>query len=322
MFDVAVVGAGISGLVAARSLQEAGYGVVVLEKSRGFGGRCATRRLARMRADHGLRGLTPQGKYSQGLIETLLAQGIVQPWLTEESLFYIAPEGMNAVGKFLAQGLDVHTQQRVSALQFSQEQGWNLEVEGGDAIASSALVMAIPAPQALELLKPLSAILPEDFLPRLQAVTFDPCIAVMAGYPEDKQGEVNFIVQTYENSDVAWMGLDSSKRRQAPQPVFVFHSRASFAQQHLEDEDLQPAGQYLLNCAAKLTLPWLATPEFMQVHRWRYAFPQQPLSETYLSAKPLKLVCCGDWCGGYGVESALQSGLSAATELHSGILPV
>ncbi|NES98895.1 MAG: hypothetical protein F6K32_27765 [Desertifilum sp. SIO1I2] len=119
------------------------------------------------------------------------------------------------------------------------------------------------------------------------------------------------------------MGLDSSKRRQAPQPVFVLHSSASFAQQHLEDEDLQPAGQYLLNCAAKqLRSPWLVTPEFMQVHRWRYAFPQQPLSEDYLFAKPLKLVCCGDWCGGNLVESALQSGLSAATELRSSILPV
>lgn len=322
MFDVAVVGAGIAGLVAARGLQQAGYSVVVLEKSRGVGGRSATRRLSGMRADHGLRGLTPQGEYSQLLIETLLAQGIIQPWQTEENLFYVAPEGMNAVGKFLAQGLEVRTNQRVTAVQFSDEAGWRLQMEGGDAIASQALIMAIPAPQALEILKPLNELLPEDFLKRLQSVTFDPCIAVMAGYPADKQGEIQFIEQTFENTDLAWIGLDSSKRRQAPQPVFVLHSSASFAQQHLEDEDLQPAGQYLLDCAAKqLKSPWLATPEFMQVHRWRYAFPQQPLSEAYLSAKPLKLVCCGDWCGGNLVESALRSGLSAATELHSGILP-
>ncbi len=44
-FDVAVVGAGMAGLSAARALAEAGRQVVVVDKGRGFGGRMATRRL-------------------------------------------------------------------------------------------------------------------------------------------------------------------------------------------------------------------------------------------------------------------------------------
>jgi len=37
IFDVAVIGAGVSGLICAQKLQKAGYNVIVLDKSRGVG---------------------------------------------------------------------------------------------------------------------------------------------------------------------------------------------------------------------------------------------------------------------------------------------
>ncbi|MGB0731164.1 MAG: FAD-dependent oxidoreductase, partial [Miltoncostaeaceae bacterium] len=51
---VAVIGAGIAGLVAARDVRGAGHEVVVLEKSRGVGGRMAARRVEGTVVDHGL----------------------------------------------------------------------------------------------------------------------------------------------------------------------------------------------------------------------------------------------------------------------------
>jgi len=51
---VAVIGAGIAGLVAARDLTAGGHEVVVIEKSRGLGGRMAARRVEGMVLDHGL----------------------------------------------------------------------------------------------------------------------------------------------------------------------------------------------------------------------------------------------------------------------------
>ena len=44
-YDIVVVGAGIAGLMASTYLSKAGYKVAVLEKSRGVGGRMATRRI-------------------------------------------------------------------------------------------------------------------------------------------------------------------------------------------------------------------------------------------------------------------------------------
>ncbi|MEY4932043.1 MAG: hypothetical protein RLZZ403_363, partial [Pseudomonadota bacterium] len=50
---VAIVGAGLAGLACARVLFGAQYSVTVLEKSRGLGGRIATRRVGRLAFDHG-----------------------------------------------------------------------------------------------------------------------------------------------------------------------------------------------------------------------------------------------------------------------------
>ena len=50
---VGIIGAGLSGLVAARTLVAAGHGVVVIEKSRGLGGRLAARRVGDTVVDHG-----------------------------------------------------------------------------------------------------------------------------------------------------------------------------------------------------------------------------------------------------------------------------
>ena len=58
--EIAIVGAGIAGLSCARKLQQAGHEVIIVDKSRGLGGRLATRRLAGTHADHGVCYIKPK----------------------------------------------------------------------------------------------------------------------------------------------------------------------------------------------------------------------------------------------------------------------
>ncbi|NCY02474.1 MAG: FAD-dependent oxidoreductase, partial [Planctomycetia bacterium] len=67
--DVAIVGAGIAGLAAASVLADRGRRVVVVEKSRGIGGRMATRRLGAAICDHGAQFFTVRGAAFGGLVD-------------------------------------------------------------------------------------------------------------------------------------------------------------------------------------------------------------------------------------------------------------
>ena len=149
MWDVIVVGAGISGLTAAQRLSQAGYRVLVLDKSRGLGGRMATRRVSWPQGsgamvvsetvvDHGCRFIQPPTRLGESWLVDWVAQGVLQPWAPAEftleadgqcrpkpspdaipgsytpGSYYVAPQGMNALAKAMAAGLSIQRQSRVT----------------------------------------------------------------------------------------------------------------------------------------------------------------------------------------------------------------
>ncbi|KKD39443.1 MAG: FAD-dependent oxidoreductase [Limnoraphis robusta] len=331
VFDIAIIGAGFAGLIAAQDLKQAGYSVIVLEKSRGVGGRCATRRVSDIPIDHGVRYLEATGKQTQNLIEQLTATNVLQLWMDKIDVFkenqlqpqqtqplYIAPNGMNTVGKELAVGLDIWFNRRVERLTPTLNKTWYLSLEvthptateNPEEVEAKAVILAIPAPQALLLLEPLTAELPANFVEQVRSVEYNACITVMAGYeftPTPPWKAITFP----ENETIAWVSLDSSKRDNPKQTVLVVQSSAKFAEDYLDATDLQPVGEMLLNVATDYLS--LGKPEWMQVHRWKYAFCRKPLTVPCLTTTlPLPLVCCGDWCGESQIETALASGKAAA----------
>ncbi|MBO9999235.1 MAG: FAD-dependent oxidoreductase [Cyanobacteria bacterium SID2] len=334
--DIAVIGAGMAGLTSAAQLQQAGYQVVVVEKSRGVGGRVATRRLPGYRADIGARYLEAGGRLLPLLIEILQDRGILQLWsnvshrwddgfVVESSLpRYVAPDGMNAIGKFLARGMRVWLSRRLQQLTPQDDGTWHLSLEAtngtSDApldLSAQVVIVTVPAPQALPFLDDRAGV-SEAFRANLAAVEYDPCITAIARYTIDRSPPDWVSVDFPPETDLFWVGLDSSKRRNAPQPVFAIHSSAEFARSNLDTTDLDGLGRQLLDRAAHYLLPWLSEPEFLNVHRWRYAFTHRPWRQDCLATMtPLPLICCGDWCGTRHIETALRSSLAAASIANS-----
>lgn len=348
MPDIVVIGAGLSGLTAAGELHRQGYDVLVVDKSRGLGGRLATRRVGITVIDHGCRYLQPFTQSELDPIPSLLSSEVLQPWqpdrfvlaadgslladnLDEPQPLYVAPQGMSAIAKALAPGLTIQRHWRATALA-PISHGWRItgEVLGDppqvpSTLEAKAVVMAIPAAQAIALLEPASQTTP-DLLPlihRLQTVTFDAVITVMAGYGPDvapylanQPQPTPWLVASDTYSELRWIALDSSKRPAQPESVVVLHSSAAFAAEHLHGADLDGIAQHLLQTAAPSLGDWIAAPSRVQIHRWRYGFVQKPLGQPVLSDPQVPtLVGCGDWCNGGNVEGAIASGHQAAVAI-------
>ena len=353
MRDVAIIGAGLAGLTCGRWLQAAGYQVCVLDKSRGLGGRMATRRVttpggATLRVDHGLRYWQPATAALQALTDELLSAGIIQPWpvtayeirqrevlsAVEQEPVYAAAGGMSAIAKYLARdftpGEQLLTNHRAIALA-QQNDYWTIECEGGESIAARRCAIAIPAPQAADLLSARSSGAPEPranfdrAIAALRAVEYFPCLSVLAGYSDRARSAMTrlnpqgWMVADTVGTSTAWAGLDSSKRPAAPAPVVVIHSKPAFAQRYLDASDLQPAASVLLRANARKLGDWVAQPEWFQIHRWRYAHASEPYPAAILSVTPT-LACGGDWCSPPGdepqnIDAAYTSGLALAQAL-------
>ncbi len=79
---IAIIGAGMAGITAARTLMQAGHRVTVLEKSQGAGGRMATRRSEFGSFDHGTQYFTVRDARFRQMLQWALgnAPNVARPW--------------------------------------------------------------------------------------------------------------------------------------------------------------------------------------------------------------------------------------------------
>jgi len=322
----------MAGLSCGRSLHASGYSVVLLEKSRGAGGRVATRRAHDTRIDHGLPCFWDQGPLTRQLIDEAIAANLLQPWPRDRAT-YCHPNGNSEIGKFLARDLDVRLQHRVTTLTAIEKTSgrgktakseplWQLECDDlTETFLAKAVAIAIPAPQIAELLRAAdlgeSTPEPTEVLAQLDAVIYDPCITVMAGYPSEMPLPSWRALDFEGHSLLQWIGCDSSKRDNPSQPVFVIHSSPEFAERYLNATDLDAVAHKLLGHAATAIPFRFTAPDWFQIHRWRYAIPKRFVRARCLSVNaPLPLACAGEWALGNNIEAAIASGQAAARILQ------
>ncbi len=332
MHDVIVVGAGIAGLICAQRLQRSGYRVVVIDKSRGLGGRLATRRAEvnnqSIRFNHGVQYITAETDGFHRFLRNLSNQSVLQEWaralhcldatglylepVDAQKVRYVAEPGISAIAKHIAQDLECVLDSRITQLQHS-ENGWRVQAEAGQPWTAPALVLALPAPQIVPL---MSTVLPDEhsLLQLVQSVEYAPSLAVMAAYTQPVAPEWKGI-KWLADPQIAWLAAHQGSESLT---TVVLHTTADFAQAHLDEQPELSVGEALLRRAAEALEPWLAEPVFVQLHRWRYAFPIEAVGSSSVSTTlgASLLACAGDWCAGNRVESAYLSGEATAQKVQ------
>ena len=131
MQTVAIIGAGLSGLTLAHELTGVAN-VKILEKSRGVGGRMATRRSGGFEFDHGAQYFTAKSEPFRAFVEQHRAAGVLEIWRPElatlgagtsdrrgSAPFYLPTPAMNALGKSMARDLDIKRETQITGLERS-----------------------------------------------------------------------------------------------------------------------------------------------------------------------------------------------------------
>lgn len=340
---IAIVGAGMAAIACARTLVQAGHRVTLLEKSRGVGGRMATRSSPFGSFDHGAQYFTVRdSRFAQALQTT---PAVCRPWsatmvqvldalgqkvaagLPGREPHWVGTPGMNALPKAWAQPLidtgRVELNTRVTALEPDalHPAQWQLRTENSDGgsrvfAGFDAVLLAIPGPQAQALL----ATTPKAALLAQQAAgsTVAPCWTLMLAFAQAIQPGLTTLGPSWNaarstHHRIAWLARESSKPGRNMVERWTVQASADWSQEHLQD-DAERVCAKMIKGFSEIT-GIRATPTHAQVHRWLYAKTEQPLGVSHLWDAPSGLGLCGDWCLGHRVEDAFISGLELALAL-------
>ncbi len=308
---IVIVGAGISGLLVARQLAARGREVIVLEKSRGVGGRLATKRVGMAVFDQGAQYFTVRDGAFAAWVDAWRASGVVEPWpLAPEGRFTGRP-GMTGVAKALAEGVEVRREHKVTALVRTTERLWRIELEGREPLRAEHVVVSAPVPQTLALLAAGGTTLPPGAAEVLSGIDYHPCLALLVELSGPSRVPPEGVA--LKEGPLRWIADNVRKGISPGVPAAVtLHANAEFSREHyaLEVADVV---ERLLPAAA----PWVDESSVVSttLHRWRYSEPKTTHPETCVWWPDLGLGLCGDAFGGPRVEGAAISGMTLARKM-------
>ncbi len=316
--DILIIGAGMAGLAAAADLHAAGKQVLVIDKSRGLGGRLANRRMGDGAiAEHGAQFVTARTERFQAMLSSWEASGVVKEWYRsggEDGDAYPHYRGaptMSAMAKQLAKGIDTALGKRAASVTLEGE-GWLTTLESGEAIRSKEILIASPVPQTLALLEEGNVTMTDADTAQLKGIEYDPCITVMAVLHHEPEvpepGGLEMSVGPF-----SWLA-DNVQKGITEVPTITLQANAEYSRENW-DRDRTEVGQELLDMAEHLLG---ASVKSFQVHAWLYSKPVTTEDQPYLVVSDVpKMVLAGDAFGGPKVEGAVLSGWAAASELLS-----
>ncbi|MGL4231046.1 MAG: NAD(P)/FAD-dependent oxidoreductase [Casimicrobium sp.] len=326
--NIAVVGAGIAGATCARALADAGLAVTLFDKSRGVGGRLATRRVEfdaddgtkhTARLDHGAPAFDVTRSEFAAFVQQAERSGLLARWTprvkgtspTYKKLpIWVPTPDVPNLCRALSAGLPLHTGSAVDALRHDVD-GWSLG-SAGFAVAGgfSHVVLAIPPRQASDLLRTHNS----SYAERAANVAMLPCWTMMA-ITDELVPLVDWEIAHPERGPIAQIirnDMKPGRERTAGLAQWVAHATSQWSQAHLEmnPDDVSSALQLAFEDWHGGSLRW----RHAIAHRWRYALPlaSAESAELFWWDDSSQIGICGDAIGGRGVEDAWRSAMALA----------
>ena len=342
---IAIIGAGMAGITAARTLVQAGHRVHIFEKSRGAAGRMSTRETVFGTFDHGTQYFTVRDpRFSLALQTVAGTKEICRPWSASavrvldplghvfeaakqhREAHFVASPGMNALVRHWAHPLEkaLHLNNQVQRMERNAKGQWTLHSINTSTRAEipethsgfDRVLLAVPSAQAKQLLRNSGTHVNDThFLDAIGKVEVAPCWTLMLAFPNANNPDLPHLGPQWNaarstHHRVAWLTRESSKPGRGKIERWTVQASAAWSQEHLED-DAPRVQAKMLRAFSELT-GIRAEPSYAEVHHWRYAQTLTPLGAPFQFHASTGLGTCGDWHIGHRVEDAFVSGLELA----------
>jgi len=310
--DFLVVGAGIAGLIAARQLAKRDDArVLVLEKSRGLGGRMASRRNGEAVFDHGAQYFTVRESRFQEWVDQWLASGAVECWFNGQGEGadhprYVGRPSMTGVAKALARDLPVERGVEIESA-CCEDGRWVLRAQSGVRYAAPEVLFTLPVPQVMALLDAGKVALGEADDHFLRSIRYAKSLAALAVLDGPSGLAAPGALKLDPPEPVSWIA-DNQQKGVSSVPCLTVHSGPEFAEEYFDASDEARVPRLM-----SAVLPLLQSRVVsIQVHRWRYALRLTEHDRQFFADESKGLWLAGDGFHAPRVEGAALSGLAAA----------
>ena len=322
MKNVAIIGAGISGLALANKIKDFSN-VTIFEKSRGLGGRVASRRVNQFNFDHGAQFFKAKEEEFKDYIRPMIEKGIIDTWRArfieiedgtiinrrvwgEDPANYIGIPSMSSIGKFMAEGLNVKLSEKIGKAE--KNNSWELfSEEDASKGKFDWVISTIPPLQCIELFPSIKSIYRNIESHKMMA-----CYSLMLGF--DKDINIDFDAALIKGTDISWISCNSSKQGRGDNYTILAHSTNKWATENI-DQERGWVKNYLCEELSKIIERDMSKASYIGLQGWRYANIEKQNGQDFFIDKKQNIAFCGDWFIQGRIESAYISGARLGEEL-------
>ncbi|MGC6516856.1 MAG: NAD(P)/FAD-dependent oxidoreductase [Candidatus Puniceispirillaceae bacterium] len=314
--DVIIIGSGISGLSAARTLKQSGREPLILDKGRRIGGRCSTKRKDGYCFNHGAQFFTTRDSDFHTLtIQAAERQSACLWSFGHHSPAYIGMPTMRDFASFL--GRDFDHRQDVKVTNITKDNDlYHLTDEAGTHYSAHHVIITAPAPQAAILVADCDTHLSQT----AQTAIYDPCWTVMLALEEEAYKKAPILpLPVRDDTIIGWANFEPSRlpdKATSPYlPAITIQANPAHSQKmlHWDKQDVIDtlAEAYFAAIGQEMVV------KFALAHRWLYARVAKAADDDHpFINSDHTLALAGDYFGTARIESAYLSGRRAALALR------
>lgn len=318
IYDTIIIGAGISGLVTAQRLKSIGHQVLILEKSKGLGGRIATRRDGECAYDHGAQFYKLKPGQTHQLDEYWTGNNVSHTWFERDGIKYkCSANGLTSLVKSIAEKSEIVFSEKVIQIKENlspakEEKHIELICDSGQIYLARHCFITSPLPQTREILKTSQINYPAD----LNTIDYAPALVGLFEVESEASSIVNLSYKQDVGPDIFSISNQLSKKVSS-KLAFTVVMQPIWSQNNFdkpEADTLIEVAKLFSNYLNKLDTTFIIKKQ--QLKKWRYSHPLSTYSKkNIILGEKKNILLIGDAFAGGSIMGAIDSADSVDLEI-------